>query len=82
VAEKITLDFIGAQLVRVLDELGAVRAVLADVKARLQAVETATVELRRSIVDLHADQVRLDHRLDAFGQRLARIERRLDLVEG
>lgn len=63
----IHLRRIDAKLDRLIDET-------ADMKARLQTVETAVVDLRR-------DVVRLDHRLDGIDQRLSRIERRLDLVE-
>ncbi|MFZ1430596.1 MAG: hypothetical protein WAS21_27985 [Geminicoccaceae bacterium] len=48
---------------------------------RMQAVETGLLELRRETVGLHGDVVQLVHRLDRLDGRVARIERRLDLVE-
>lgn len=76
-----TLEFIAAQLVRLLDGQRQALADLGDVKARLQAVEAGFVDARRDLVNLHGDVVRVDHRLDRMDERLGRIERRLDLVE-
>lgn len=54
---------------------------LSDLKARIRNVEAAVVDLRRDVVNLHGDIVRIDHRLDWLDERVARIERGLDLVE-
>lgn len=78
---EVTLEFIGTQLSRLVDGQRQVLDTLTDMKARLQAVETGLVDLRRDVVNLHGDVVRLDHRLDGMETRLGRIERRLDLVE-
>jgi chromosome segregation ATPase len=45
-----------------------------DLTARMSSVEDQLVGLR-------TDFVRLEHRVDRFDERLARIERRLDLIE-
>jgi hypothetical protein len=45
-----------------------------DLKARVSSVEDQLVGPR-------TDFVRLEHRIDRFDERLARIERRLDLAE-
>ncbi|HMR33744.1 MAG TPA: hypothetical protein PKA13_11520 [Geminicoccaceae bacterium] len=78
---EVTLEFIGAQLSRLVDGQRQMIETLGDMKARLQAVETGLVDLRRDVVNLHGDVVRLDHRLDGVDTRLGRIEWRLDLVE-
>ena len=78
---EVTLDFIGIQLSRLVDGQRLILDTLSDMKLRLQAVETGLVDLRRDIVNLHGDVVRVDHRLDGIETRMARIERRLDLVE-
>ena len=50
-----------------------------EVKARLGSVEKQVAGLRVDFADLRADLVRVEHRIDRADERLARIERRLDL---
>jgi hypothetical protein len=57
--------------------LRAIRGIL----ARLARVEREVVDLRRDILGLHEDWVGMTRRLDNLDGRMARIERRLDLVE-
>lgn len=66
---EVTLEFIGAQLSRLVDGQRQVLA-LTDMKARRQAVETGLVDLRHDVVNLHGAVVRLDHRLDGMETRL------------
>jgi septal ring factor EnvC (AmiA/AmiB activator) len=50
-----------------------------EVKARLGSVEKQVAGRRVDFADLRADLVRVEHRIDRADERLARIERRLDL---
>ena len=77
----ITLEFIGEQLRRLVESHRNMDELLADIRQRLQSVETNGIELRREVVNMHADVIRIDHRLDRLDDRVARIERRLDLVD-
>ncbi len=52
-----------------------------EVITRLARVEREVVDLRRDILGLHEDWVGMARRLDNLDLRMARIERRLDLVE-
>lgn len=58
----------------VLEHLKRIRVTLDDLRE-----ETRELKVRTSNVE--AQVVALDHRMDPFDDRLARIERRLDLVE-
>jgi hypothetical protein len=63
------------RMLRQLDaKLDAILDCLHDFTARGSSVEDQPVGLR-------TDFVRLEHRVDRFDERLARIERRLDLIE-
>ena len=46
---------------------------------RLASTEKQIAGLRVDFAHMREDLVRVDHRLDAFGERLERIERRLEL---
>ena len=68
--------------------LRAIRAILenhnrsfADVIDRLSRLEREAAATRRDIANLHEDWVGLSGRLDRLDQRVARIERRLELVD-
>ena len=71
---EITLEFVGEQLLRLVDGQRRIERTLDDMLGRLQSLES-------NVVDIKRDTVRMDHRLDSFDQRLTRIERRLDLVD-
>jgi hypothetical protein len=71
---EVTLELIGAQLVRLLDGQRRIEQRLDDLTLRLQAVEHSAAETAVAIA-------RIDRRLDLLDQRVARIERRLELVE-
>ena len=70
---EVTLEFVGEQLLRLVDGQRRIERTLDDMLGRLQSLENNVVDIKRDIV-------RMDHRLDGFDQRLTRIERRLDLV--
>lgn len=55
-------------------DMTAMRDELREVKARLTAVETVLITLAGSMV-------RMQHTLDAHGDRLERIEKRLGLID-
>ena len=78
---EVTLEFVGEHLLRLVDSQRRIERTLDDMFGRLQSLENNYVGLRREMVDMHADIIRMDHRLDGFDQRLNRIERRLDLVD-
>jgi predicted nuclease with TOPRIM domain len=48
---------------------------------RLHDLTARTSSVEDQLVGLRTDFVRLEHRVDRFDERLARIERRLDLIE-
>ncbi len=62
-----------AKLDRVIDELQAL-------KARVSSLEDQMAGVRRDLAHLYEGQVNLQHTLDRHGERLDRIERRLDLI--
>ena len=70
---EITLEFIGEHVLRLADGQRRIEQTLDDMLGRIQSLESNVVDIKRDIV-------RIDHRLDGFDQRIARIERRLDLV--
>ncbi len=51
-----------------------------DVKLRLTSVEEGLTGVRREITHLYEAQTRMQHTLDRHGDRLERIERRLELL--
>lgn len=70
---EITLELVGEHVLRLTDGQCRIERTLDDMLGRLQS-------LASNVVDIKRDIVRIDHRLDAFDQHIARIERRLDLV--
>lgn len=73
----------------VLEHLRALRAgqdrienELRDIKGRVSAVETGLNGVRRDLVALAEADARLQVTIDRMGDRVDRIERRLDLREG
>jgi hypothetical protein len=73
--------FVLQYLRRIDAKLDRVRDDLAGLIERLGSLEGQVVGLRRDFSNLREDFVRLEHRMDQFDVRVARIERRLDLVE-
>ena len=71
---EVTLEFVGEQLLRLVDGQRKIERTLDDMLGRIQSLES-------NVVDIKRDTVRIDHRLDSLDQRLTRIERRLDLVD-
>jgi len=72
----------------VLEHLRALRAgqdrienELRDIKGRVSAVESGLNGVRRDLVALAEADARLQVTVDRFGERVDRIERRLDLRE-
>jgi chromosome segregation ATPase len=70
----------------VIEHLKALRAEVADIKAdtatirqRMQGVDTACMELRRSDLHLHEDLARQQMTMDQVLERVQRIEKRLEL---
>ena len=73
----------------VLEHLRALRAgqdrienELRDIKGRVSAVETGLNGVRRDLVALAEADARLQVTIDRMGDRVDRIEQRLDLREG
>jgi hypothetical protein len=50
-----------------------------ELKLRMAAVEDGVVGLRRDVANVYEGQVRTQHTLDRHGDRLGRIERRLEI---
>lgn len=65
---------IDARLERMEDDLK-------DVKRRLTALEESQARMHQDIAAIRGDYAGLPLRMDRFDDRLARIERRLDLAE-
>jgi chromosome segregation ATPase len=70
----------------VIQHLKALRAEVADIKAdtatirqRMQGVDAACMELRRSDLHLHEDLARQQLTMDQVLERVQRIEKRLEL---
>jgi hypothetical protein len=61
--------------------LRPVDAKLDTILDRLHDLTARTSSVEDQLVGLRTDFVRLEHRVDRFDERLARIERRLDLIE-
>jgi len=68
-------------LKRIQARLDAVGLDVADIKGRISLLEENVALARTDIAHLHAMHAGQAKRLDRFDERLARIERRLDLVE-
>jgi hypothetical protein len=64
---------IDAKIDRLSDRVGRL-------EGRMTSVEQAVLSVRRDILQVYDGQVNLQHTLDAHGERLDRIERRLELL--
>jgi chromosome segregation ATPase len=78
--ERMSMDHL------VIEHLKAVRAEVADIKVdtatirqRMQGVDAACMELRRSDLHLHEDLARQQLAMDQVLERVQRIEKRLEL---
>jgi hypothetical protein len=76
----ITLDFIGAQLQRVLDGQRATDRRLGEITDRLGRIERLTADMMRDIANLHGDFAAQSVRMDNISMRLGRVEQRLELI--
>ena len=61
--------------------MGDVRRDVLDIKTRLSSLENQVVQMHKSVAFIHEDLAGVNVRLDSMGDRVARIERRLDLRE-
>ena len=77
----VTLDFLAAQLNRVLDGQRMVREDVADLRAVVRSLEQRTIGVERSLNLLREDLARIDVHQDRVRDRMGRIERRLDLAD-
>ncbi len=78
---EVNLELIQAMLQRVLDVQGKHTQDFVEVKQRLSSVELGVAGIRREIA-LDAENVaHVRHDLDRLGQRIDRIERRLELTD-
>src|SRR5688572_17673993 len=69
-----TRDQVLEHLASILEQVQGVRADMIDVKARLQRVELAGVDLEQDVASLRKEVLRLDHRLDQLDERLAGLD--------
>ena len=73
-----TCDQVLERLATILEQVQGLHAGMIDVKARLQRVELAALDLKQDVAGLRKEVLRLDHRLDRLDERLAGLDRRLD----
>jgi uncharacterized coiled-coil protein SlyX len=63
-------------------DTAGMRVELKEIKSRLSTVEIGIAGIRSDLAHNFADYARQQATLDALTERIERIERRLDLVEG
>lgn len=66
---------------RIDERLERIELDMRDVKRRLTALEESQARMHHDIAAIRGDYAGLQLRMDRFDERLARIERRLDLAE-
>ena len=66
---------------RIDERLERIEVDMRDVKRRLTALEESQARMHQDIAAIRGDYAGLQLRMDRFDERLARIERRLDLAE-
>ncbi len=76
-----SLELLQAMVQRVLDGQAGLRDDMIDVKERLVSLERATVASRRDQANDAEHVAHVQAQMDRLAGRLARIERRLDMVE-
>ncbi|WP_141210961.1 hypothetical protein [Elstera cyanobacteriorum] len=62
-------------------EVGEVRDDVRDIKVRLTRIDNTVITLRREQASDAEGVAHLEGRLDRFGERLSRIETRLDILD-
>jgi hypothetical protein len=72
-------EFIHERFARADAKLDRLIELVGGIADRLASAEKQIAGLRVDFAHMREDLVRVDHRLDAFGKRLDRIERRLEL---
>lgn len=77
----VTLDFLAAQLNRVLDGQRMMREDIADLRAVVRSLEQRTIGVERSLNLIREDLARVDASQDRVRDRMGRIERRLELAD-
>jgi hypothetical protein len=77
----VTLDFLAAQLNRVLDGQRMMREDIADRWAVVRSLEQRTIGVERSLNLIREDLARVDASQDRVRDRMGRIERRLELPD-
>ena len=76
-----SLELLQIMTQHVLDGIVALREDNSDIKQRLTAVERAIATVRRDIAGDAETAAHMQAQLDRLGQRVGRIETRLDIVE-
>lgn len=77
----VSLELIQAMLQRVLDGQAVLAREMQELKARLSAVEQALLSVRRDLVLESEARFGIQRQVDHLDERVARIERRLELTE-
>ena len=78
---EVTLDFLAAQLNRVLDGQRLAREDAADMRAMMRSLEQRTTAVERALALIREDLARIDTRQDRVSEPVGRIERRLELAD-
>lgn len=61
-------------------DIGSVRADVSEIKARLTSIDERLTLVEKGTANIHGDMALLQLRLDRQGDRIERIEKRLDLA--
>ncbi len=77
---EVSLEFMQDMTQRIMDGFATMHDDMQDVKTRLSAVERAVIGLRRDQTHDAANAAHAQDRMDRLGERVARIERRLEIV--
>ena len=78
---EVSLDLLQTMMQRVLDMLAAQTHEFGDIKNRLSNIEHGVAALRRdAAIDAEA-RAHLQHQMDRLTDRMARVERRLEIVD-
>jgi ubiquinone biosynthesis protein UbiJ len=76
-----SLELLQIMTQHVLDGIAALREDNSDIKQRLTALERGMAAMRRDIAGDAETTAHIQAQLDRLGQRVGRIETRLDIVE-
>jgi len=77
----VSLEMLQAMVQRVLDGQKEQREDLREIKGRLTALELGQAAIKRDIAASAESDARIQGQLDRLGDRVERIERRLNLVD-